>query len=125
LGDTVEDAFRAYLAKLAGIAPQEAMLNRDIKLDMIMSIINGSGLTVARPTLISAPITFIEGEVVFDNEEDFDNVKAAIESLIELAKANGVTRILIWEEEDKFNLGIIIPVDNVPELHQVAIEMES
>ncbi|GIU70637.1 MAG: hypothetical protein KatS3mg003_0116 [Candidatus Nitrosocaldaceae archaeon] len=125
LGDTVEDAFRAYLAKLAGIAPQEAMLNRDIKLDMIMSIINGSGLTVARPTLISAPITFVEEEVVFDNEEDFDNVKTAIESLIELAKANGVTRILIWEEEDKFNLGIIILVDNVPELHQVIIEMES
>lgn len=125
LGDTVEDAFRAYLAKLAGIAPQETMLNRDVKLSMIMSIINASNLRVVQPSSISAPITFIEDDVIFDNEEDFENVKQAIESLIEQAIANNVSRILIWEEEDKVNLGIIIPVDNIPALHQVIIKMES
>ena len=121
LGDTVEEAFRAYLAELAGIAPQQAALDREAKINSIISIINASQLSIVKPSSISAPLVFIKGEVEFNSEEDLATVEQAINDLIQFAKANDISRILLWEEEDRINLGVIMQVEGVPELHQLVI----
>ncbi len=125
LGATIEDAFKAYLAKLAGIAPQETILDKKDKVDMIINTLDTSNLNIVRPTSIFAPIVFTEAQILFDDDKDLDTIKDSINKLLDLARANNISRILVWEEDNILNVGIIITIDNIPELHKVMIEIGS
>ncbi len=125
LGDTIEEAFKAYLAKLAGVVPQEFVLNKEKKISMIISILNETNLNIVRPTSISVPLVFTETQIAFNNDEDLDIIKDNINKLVDLAKANNINRLIVLEENNTLNIGIIITIDNIPELHKIIIEIGS
>lgn len=125
LGNTVEEALREYLIELAGIARDETILDREAKMKIITDYITTNNINIVRPLNIAAPITFVDGNVTFVTGEDFEIIKTSIDSLINIAKENNISRLLIWEEGNVLNVGVMILVDNIPELHIVKIEIIS
>ena len=68
LGATQEQAFEAYLQKIAGVVPTSSVtpepgFDKDTRLAKIKSIFEQKNLEIVTPTSISAPISFKEGEV--------------------------------------------------------------
>ncbi len=127
LGDTAEKAFNAYLAKRIGIkAPPglPTLLDRDAKVRSLMQLLEERGVDVARPASISVPLTFLEGELEYGDESDFEDVKLGIDEFINTwVKEGGAKRILAWEEEEAINFGVATVVDGITELHYVAVKV--
>ena len=65
LGDTQEDAFRAYLHKLSGVAPADGSpaeeLDRDARVDAVRAAFEAAGMEVLEPASIQVPLSFEEG----------------------------------------------------------------
>jgi len=64
LGDTQESAFEAYLQKLAGITPTATatsdgvmgiVLDKDARIDAVLSIFEENGIVLTTPTTIQIP----------------------------------------------------------------------
>lgn len=127
LGKDVEEAFRAYLGKLAGVTqPGQStpitILDRETKIINIVKLFEDKNISVVRPTTISVPLTFQEQLVIYDTDEDFANVEKAIDRLIDRWLIDG-KRVLMWEEEENVNFGVATVIDGITEVHYVSIEV--
>ena len=130
LGDTQESAFEAYLQKLSGITPTASatsngiagiVLDKDARIDAVMSIFEEKGITITTPTSIQIPLSFSIGDIAFYSKSD---QKDTTELIIKFINEAGTgKRILMWEEENAFNFGYLKAVDNVTELHYISIEV--
>lgn len=124
LGNTPQQAFAAYLAKLSGVEPENVTaaltLDESSRISAIKSVLQDEKLTVVTPTTIQLPLTFAEGKMLFQQPSDLNNTKALIENFVkDFVQPNN--RIILWQENNTVNLGAIIVNNNIPELHYISI----
>ena len=125
LGSTVEESFRAFLAKIAGVEapPLEPELSKEERIAKVIEAFEEAGLSVLTPTTINPDISFLEGSVKYVSEEDWNNAQALLSSFLELCDAYNVSRVFMWTEDTKVNYGILVRVEEVLELHYTTIEL--
>ena len=130
LGDTQESAFEAYLQKLSGITPTASatsdgipgiVLDKDARIDAVLSVFEEKGVTITTPTSIQIPLSFSMGDIAFYSKSDLKDTTELITKFINEAGTD--KRILMWEEENAFNFGYLKVVDNITELHYISIEV--
>ncbi|MDJ0269970.1 MAG: hypothetical protein NXY59_05415 [Aigarchaeota archaeon] len=123
-GNSPEEGFRAFLIKLGGVEEIQPKpgLGREERIKRMESLIEDSGLQIARPTKVAALFTYMEGSANFITEDDWEDVKALLNSFLEeWGTANNINRVIVWAEGDSINFGIAIVVDGIAELHYISI----
>ena len=126
LGQNVEEAFKAYLAKLSGVTPTTPTpeLDRDTKVKNIVQLFEEKELEIVRPTAISVPLTFLEKEVKYDNEGDFEDVKTSVDNFIDKWVTEGdAKRVLIWDQGENVNFGVVTIFEGITEVHYIAVKV--
>ena len=127
MGNTPQQAFATYLAKLSGVAPSNVtiamQLDETTRISTIKSILQDQKLTVLSPKTIQLPLTFEEGKVSFAQQSDLDNAKSLILTFVQNFVHPAGDRVIFWTENDTVKLGSIKVIDNVPELHYISIEV--
>ena len=129
LGDTQESAFEAYLQKLSGIKTTSSVasgavgmiMDKTAREDTIMSIFEEKEIRLTTPTSIQIPLSFSIGDIAFYSKADLESTTELITKFI--GEAGVGKRILMWEVDDTINFGYLKIVDNVTELHYIAIEV--
>src|SRR2546428_681991 len=125
MGNTPQQAFASYLAKLSGVAPSNVtsfmQLDKTARIDTIQKILKEDNLTVVSPTSIQLPLSFQEGTVSFLQQSDLDNTKKLISTFVKNFVQPNNSRIIFWQENNTVKLGAIMVVNNVPELHYISI----
>ena len=166
IGNTAQQAFENYLLRAAGLAPvnqttavpasvtngtstpsnstiipttkQQQANERILGLEKIFV---SSGLTVLKPTAVSAPLSFKEADVNYQAESQIDQVKAAITKFLKefsspspggssaspALTANSTTpRIFEWHSSDNkvVNYGILKVINGIIENHYISIHFE-
>lgn len=126
LGNTPQQAFAAYLAKLSGVTPSNVTtalaLDVTSRVSAIKSILQEDKLTIVTPTSIQLPLTFAEGDTSFLQPTDLGNAKTLIDGFVKnFVQPNN--RIFLWQQNNTVNLGTIVVNNNVPELHYITIEV--
>ncbi len=125
LGNTPQEAFTAYLAKLSGVTTSNVTstlaLDETARVSAIRSILEEDKLTIVTPTTIQLPLTFEEGNVSFQQPSDLNNAKTLISGFVKNFVLPGNDRIIFWQENNTINIGSIVVVNNVPELHYISI----
>jgi len=125
LGSTVEESFRAFLARIAGVESPPPMpeLSEDERIAKLVEVFEEAGLTVAIPTDISPDVSFLEGSIKYVSEEDWINVQPLLNEFLQLADGYQASRVFMWRMEGKVNIGILIRVAEVLELHYITVEL--
>lgn len=127
LGNTPQEAFAAYLAKLSGVATSNVTstlaLDETSRINAVKKILEDDNITIVTPTTIQLPLTFQEGQVSFEQQSDIDNTKALVSNFVKNFVQPNNNRVLFWQENDTINLGAIVVSSNVPELHYISIEV--
>ena len=129
LGDTQESAFEAYLQKLSGVATTSSVTSGGVSMimdktareDAIMSVFEEKEIRLTTPTSIQIPLSFSIGDIAFYSKADLESTTELITKFI--GEAGVGKRILMWEVDDTINFGYLKIVDNVTELHYIAIEV--
>ena len=129
LGDTQESAFEAYLQKLSGIKTTSSVtsngggmiMDKTAREDAIMSVFEEKEIRLTTPTSIQIPLSFSIGDIAFYSKADLESTTELITKFI--GEAGVGKRILMWEVDDTINFGYLKIVDNVTELHYIAIEV--
>jgi len=124
LGQTAEEAFKAYLAKLSGVNVQPTTkLDRTTKINNVLDLFEKKELHVMKPTAISVPLTFQENQVEYNAEGDLENVKKTVDDFIAKWATEKGKRILEWEQGDNINFGVVIVSEGIPEVHYIAVKV--
>jgi hypothetical protein len=129
LGETQEQAFEAYLQKLSGVVPAAigidgvAQLDRDERIEKVLTIFEERNFVLITPTSMQIPLSFEEGQIVYYTDTDFEATENLITKFINDVEISSNQRILMWEEGSTVNLGTIMIVDSVPEMHYISIQV--
>jgi hypothetical protein len=84
-----------------------------------------SDLSLAKPALISAPLTFNEAEASYLFGSNFVDTERIISKFQDFGSWSS-ERIFKWEDDDnKVNYGIMKEVNGIVENHYVSIEVDS
>jgi len=125
LGNTPQQAYAAYLAKLSGVAPSNVtsalQLDKASRIATLKSILEADNLKIVSPTAIQLPLSFEEGKTSFLQQSDLENTKNLISTFLKNFVQPRSDKIIFWEENNTVKLGTIVVVDNVPELHYISI----
>lgn len=128
LGNTQQEAFEAYLQKLAGVVPSSTSktdpgFDKEARIAKIKSIFEEKNLEIITPTSLSIPLSFKEGEVSLFSKADTEATDVVLDKFVNDFVLQKTKRVVMWQDEDTINIGTIITVEGVPELHYVAIEV--
>jgi len=125
LGSTVEESFRVFLAKIAGVEvpPPMPELSEEERIARLVEVFEEAGLTVLRPTAVSPDVSFLEGSVKYVSEEDWINVQPLLNKFLELCDSYRVSRVFIWRTDGTFNIGLLVRVEETLELHYIVVEL--
>ncbi|MEM3006753.1 MAG: UPF0182 family protein [Candidatus Nitrosotenuis sp.] len=128
LGNTQHAAFDAYLRKLSGVpttsrSQAEPGFDKTGRIEAIKSVFEEKGIEVVTPTALSVPLSFREGEVSFFTQADLDTTNELLDKFIDEFVTPRVKRVLMWQQDDTVNIGTIVVIDSIPELHYIAIEV--
>jgi len=96
-------------------------LDKDERIEKVLSIFEEKGLVMIKPTSIQIPISFLEGEIVFYTESDLEDTEIMISAFVEDMVVS--PRIMMWEEESVIYLGTVKVVDGIAELHYISIQV--
>ncbi|TBR22674.1 MAG: hypothetical protein EPO63_06985, partial [Candidatus Nitrosotenuis sp.] len=126
LGNTQEEAFEAYLHKLSGVVPTStskdvASPDKSARIQQIKSLIEQKNLQIVTPTSIQIPLSFKEGEISYYTQSDLDATSQLTSKFVDDFVMPRSKRVLMWQDGDVLNIGTIITVDNVSELHYISI----
>jgi len=130
LGETQDKAFEAYLKKVSGVASAtttadenyvELVLND--RINIIKSIFEKNGISIAEPTSIQIPLSFNEGGIVFFTESDRTSTEEFLSNFIDNFVKPRSDRVFMWQEENNLNIGTIFVKDGISEIHYVSIEV--
>ncbi len=125
MGNTPQQAFAAYLAKLSGISPSNVtsglQLDRTSRITTLKTVLESDNLKIVSPTLVQLPLSFEEGKTSFLQQSDLENTKELISTFLKNFVQPRTDRIIFWEENNTVKIGTIVVVDNVPELHYISI----
>jgi hypothetical protein len=127
LGNTPQEAFEAYLQELAGVvAPSsgqtEVGFNKDERIKSITDVFEQKNLQVVTPTSLQIPLSFKEGEVSLFSTTDSGAANELLNKFLDEFVPRS-QRIIMWQDETNVNVGTIIMVDNIPELHYITINV--
>lgn len=129
LGDTPAHAFENYLEKLSGTASSDqppagnqTMPDVESRIQNLEKVFTDAGLTVIRPTVISAPVEFREAQAAYRLESDLVLAQAAIRDFIQEFAPQG-TRVFEWQKDTTINFGVLREVDGIVESHYISIEV--
>ena len=129
LGDTQQDAFRAYLQKLSGIAPGDGSafeeLDRDARVALVRAAFEAAGIDVVEPTSIQVPLSFEEGSIIFYTAAEAEQTEELVGSFIDDYVTPRSDRVFMWESDTEVRVGTIVVRDSIPQIHYVAIEVGS
>jgi hypothetical protein len=126
LGNTQEEAFEAYLHELSGVVPTSTSKDvispdKNARIQQIKSLLEEKNLQIVTPTSIQIPLSFKEGEISYYTQSDLDATSELTSKFVDDFVIPRSKRILMWQDGDVLNIGTIITVDNVTELHYVSI----
>ncbi|MGQ9469068.1 MAG: UPF0182 family protein [Nitrososphaerales archaeon] len=121
LGDSAEEAFKAFLASLAGVgAPPPPPVGKEQRRQNVIDLFEDEGILVVEPVEINPHVSFFEGNVSYVSEDQWDTTKSFVDSFIQnWAKDAG--KVLMWSEDSKINFGILINVEGIVELHFITV----
>lgn len=131
LGATQQKAFEAYLQKLSGISSTSSTTNgefslefdRGARMEKIKSFIEEADLQLLSPSSIQIPLSFNEGSIAFFTQSDLEDTEKLISKFIEDFVKPQTERVFMWEEDNVINLGTIVVVESIPEMHYISIEI--
>ena len=130
LGQTQEEAFEAYLKKVSGVASTTTTADDDYvelvrgdRIDIIKSVFETNGISVAEPTSIQIPLSFNEGELFFFTEGDRADAEEFLSEFIDDFVKPRSDRVFMWQEGTNLNIGTVYVKDGLPEIHYVSIEV--
>ncbi len=125
LGSTVEESFRAFLAKIAGVEtpPPAPEKSEEERIARLVEVFKEAGLTVSMPTAVNPDVSFHYGKARYVSEEDWVGVQPFLNRLLELCSIHQVKRVFVWSVDGKVNIGILLRVEEVVELHYVTVEL--
>ncbi len=133
LGDTPIQAFENYLLKVSGVSPvdqpspgsnQTTTLDKENRILRIEKVFTGANLTIVRPTVISAPVEFIEAQSTYRFESDFPVAESTIRNFINtFGSQQAGQRVFVWEDDTRINFGFLIEVEGIVENHYISIEV--
>ena len=130
LGNTQEEAFKAYLHKLSGIVTASTNgdasvveLNREDRIATVVKAFDDSGVRVLEPSAISIPLSFEVDRIIFYTEEDMDEITMFVSEFVDDFVAPRTDRVFMWEDGDALNIGTILVREGIPEIHYVVIEI--
>ena len=131
LGDTQEKAFEAYLQKLSGVVSTAPSINGDIsfdldrtaRIDKITSLLEEQELEILTPSAIQVPLSFEEGKIAFFSQAELEDTEKLITEFLDDFVKPRTERIFMWEEDNILNLGTIVIVEGIPEMHYISIEV--
>jgi len=129
LGETQEKAFEAYLKKVSGVVSTVTIddefteLSKNDRIDIIKSVFEENGITIAEPTSVQVPLTFSEGKLIFFTENDRADTEEFISKFIDDFVKPRSDRVFMWQEETILNVGTVFVKDGIPEMHYVSIEV--
>ena len=95
-------------------------LDQTSRINTIMGVLKDDKITVVQPTTIQLPLTFLEGQTTFTQPTDVGNAKSLIGQFVK-DFVQPSTRVIMWQGNNTVNLGTIVVVNNVPELHYISI----
>ena len=131
LGETQEEAFEAYLQKLSGVVSTAPSINGEVvedldrtaRIDKIKSVLDERELEVLTPSNIQVPLSFNEGKIAFFTQAELEDTEKLVTEFLDDFVIPRTERIFMWEEENVINLGTIVIVESVPEMHYISIEV--
>jgi uncharacterized membrane protein (UPF0182 family) len=128
LGNTQQEAFEAYLQKLAGVIPTSTSksdpgFDKEARIQKVKSVFEEKNLEIITPTSLSIPLSFKEGEVSLFSNADVEATDKLLDKFVNDFVLQKTKRVVMWQDEDTINFGTIITVEGVPELHYIAIEV--
>jgi hypothetical protein len=129
LGNTQQEAFEAYLQKLAGVVPSstaskpEPGFDKEARIAKIKSAFEDKGLEIVTPTSLSIPLSFREGEVSLFSQIDTEATDKLLDEFLDEFVLQKTRRIVMWQDDDTVNIGVISTVEGVPELHYISVEV--
>ena len=123
LGSTPEEAFRAFLSKLAGLeTPPPGITEEEERIsyikEFVRTLFERANVTIVRPEKINAHLVFSEGKVNVKSTEDYKKVEELVQAFI---KEWTGKRVLEWVEGNVINYGVIIVENGIVELHYISI----
>lgn len=126
LGSTVEESFRAFLAKIAGveIPPPTPEKSEEERIARLVEVFEEAGLTVLVPTAVNPDVSFHYGKTRYVYEEDWVEVQPFLNKLLEICRVHQVKRVFMWHVDGEVNIGILVRVEEVVELHFITVELE-
>jgi uncharacterized membrane protein (UPF0182 family) len=132
LGDTQEEAFEAYLQKLAGVTAPAPVLNGEAveldkayRIELIKSLFKQHEIEILEPTSIQIPLSFKEGEIFFITEREQNATETVITEFLDDFVVPRTDVVYLWEDANVLNFGTIIIKNSVPEMHYISIEVGS
>ena len=129
LGDTQQEAFRAYLHKLSGVAPSDGSeteeLDRDARVALVRGAFEAAGIEVIEPTSIQVPLSFEEGRIIFYTAAEAEQTQELIGGFVGDYVTPRSDRVFLWELDDELRVGTIVVRDSIPQIHYVAVEVGS
>jgi uncharacterized protein len=127
LGNTPQQAFENYLLKASGVSPihqgNQTMFDVSDMLGKLRQIFSNVGLSLIKPILVLAPLTFKEADACYLFNSDFANAQKTISKFLKDFGSWGDGRIFEWETDNKVNYGVIKEVYGITENHYVSIEV--
>jgi len=126
LGSTVEESFRAFLAKIAGveIPPPTPEKSEEERIARLVEVFEEAGLTVLVPTAVNPDVSFHYGKTRYVYEEDWVEIQPFLNKLLEICRVHQVKRVFVWYIDGEVNIGILVRVEEVVELHFITVELE-
>ena len=132
LGDTREDAFKAYLSKVSGVTPTAGDTDEDFvdleledRIGIVRQVFVDYDLVIDEPTMLSVPLSYNEAELFFFTDRDREETVEALMKFVDDFVVPRSERVLLWEDGDTINVGTILIKDNIPQLHYVSVEVGS
>ena len=98
-------------------------LVRGDRIDIIKSVFETNGISVAEPTSIQIPLSFNEGELFFFTEGDRADAEEFLSEFIDDFVKPRSDRVFMWQEGTNLNIGTVYVKDGLPEIHYVSIEV--
>ncbi|MEM1544310.1 MAG: UPF0182 family protein [Candidatus Bathyarchaeia archaeon] len=125
LGLTVEESFRSFLAKIAGVEvpPPGPEISEEERIARITNAIRDLGLSIYWPATVNPDISFIEWQTKYISEGDWPNVQEALNKLLELCNQYKTSRVFLWRADGKLNVGILARIEGILELHYIVINL--
>ncbi|MGB9718891.1 MAG: UPF0182 family protein [Thermoproteota archaeon] len=125
LGSTVVESFRAFLARLAGVEapPPPPEKSEEERIARLTKVLEEAGLTVLVPTAVNPDVSFYYGGTRYVSEEDWAGVQLFLERIMELCDTHRAKRVFVWRVDGKVNIGILVRIEDVVELHYVTVEL--